>query len=217
MVAVKICGVTRLEDAELCVAAGADAIGLNFYQGSPRFVDAALAQRIVAAVAGRALTVGVFVDAGYDEIIEHKAQTGIACVQLHGEETPELLARLLPHAYKAIRVRDARSLEVARAFRGEHILLDAYVKGQPGGTGRSFSWELAAGLARERRVTLAGGLDPNNVALAVARVQPFCVDVASGVEAQPGIKDPDKVRAFVAAAKRAAAAPASSAGAGSSA
>src|SRR5689334_4785070 len=105
MVAVKICGVTRLEDAELCVAAGADAIGLNFYQGSPRSIDVALAQRIVVAVAGRALTVGVFVDAAYDEIIEHKAQTGIACVQLHGEETPELLARLLPHAYKAIRVR----------------------------------------------------------------------------------------------------------------
>jgi phosphoribosylanthranilate isomerase len=203
MVAVKICGVTSVEDAELCIAAGADAIGLNFYARSPRFVDDELARRIVTAIAGRALSVGVFVDASYERILEVKHVTGVACVQLHGDETPELLERLLPHAYKAIRVRDEASIERARAFGGEHVLLDAFVPGQAGGTGQTFNWQLAARLASERKVTLAGGLGPDNVAAAVACVHPFCVDVASGVELPdaPRRKDAQKARAFVAAAK----------------
>jgi phosphoribosylanthranilate isomerase len=200
--AVKICGITSVEDAELCVAAGADALGLNFHAASPRCIAVELARRIVAAVDGRALTVGVFVDATREQIAAVKAQTGIRCVQLHGDEPPELLEACLPHAYKAIRVRDAGSLAQAQRFGGEHILLDAFVPGRPGGTGQAFRWELAVELARRRKVTLAGGLAPDNVALAVARVQPFCVDVASGVEAAPGRKDAAKVRAFIAAAKR---------------
>jgi phosphoribosylanthranilate isomerase len=201
MVAVKICGVTTVEDAELCVTAGADAIGLNFYTGSPRYVSPEAARLIVDAIAGRALTVGVFVDATYEQILENTEQTQIACVQLHGDESPEQLLRLLPHAYKAIRVRDADSLTQARRYGGRHILLDAYVAGQAGGTGARFPWKFAAELARERNVTLAGGLDPDNVAEAVAFVQPFCVDVASGVERAPGRKDPERVHAFIAAAK----------------
>jgi phosphoribosylanthranilate isomerase len=203
MVAVKICGITRVEDAALCVAAGADAIGLNFYPQSPRCVSLEAAQRIVQSVAGQVLTVGVFVDASFERIAEVKAATGIECVQLHGDEPPELLERLLPHAFKAIRVRDAASLFDARRFAGKHILLDAFVPGQPGGTGKRLNWDLVTALARERQVTLAGGLDPGNVAEAVARVQPFCVDVASGVEVEgaPGHKDAAKVRAFIAAAK----------------
>lgn len=201
MVAVKICGVTTVGDAELCVTAGADAVGLNFYAGSPRFVSPEAARRIVDAIAGRVLTVGVFVDATYEQICAIKEQTQIACVQLHGDESPEQLSRLLPHAYKAIRVRDADSLTLARQYAGRHILLDAYVAGQAGGTGALFPWEFAAELARERHVTLAGGLHADNVAEAVACVQPFCVDVASGVERAPGHKDPERVRAFIAAAK----------------
>ena len=197
----KICGVTTMQDAELCVDAGADAVGFNFYARSPRCVDVETARRLVEALAGRALAVGVFVDASFEQIDAIKSRTGIGCVQLHGAEPPELLARLLPHAYKAIRVRDASSLVEARRFGGEHVLLDAYVAGMPGGTGARFDWALAAELAQERKVTLAGGLEPGNVAAAVARVQPFCVDVASGVEAAPGRKDPDKVRDFVRAAK----------------
>lgn len=202
MAHVKICGVTTVQDVELCVEAGADAIGLNFFARSPRCVDVATARRLVDAIAGRALAVGVFVDASYEQIAEVKAQTGIGCVQLHGAEPPEFLDRLLPHAYKAVRVRDASSLAEARRFGGEHILLDAYVPGEHGGTGARFDWDLAAALAAERQVTLAGGLTPDNVAEAVARVRPFCVDVASGVEQAPGRKDPDKVRAFMKAAKR---------------
>jgi phosphoribosylanthranilate isomerase len=198
---VKICGVTSVQDLELCIDAGADAVGFNFYARSPRRVDLETARKLVQALAGRALAVGVFVDASYDQIEVVKARTGIGCVQLHGAEPPELLARLLPHAYKAIRMRDASSLVEARRFGGEHILLDAYVPGQPGGTGARFDWELAGELAAERRVTLAGGLEPANVAAAVARVRPYCVDVASGVEAAPGRKDAAKVREFIRAAK----------------
>jgi len=201
MIRVKICGVTSVEDAELCLEAGADAIGLNFFVGSPRRVEVETARRVVDAIAGRALAVGVFVDASQAEIAAIKAETGIGCVQLHGREPPELLASLLPHAYKAIRMRDASSLQEARRFGGEHILLDAYVPGMHGGTGERFDWQLAAELARERNVTLAGGLTPDNVAAAIAAVQPFCVDVASGVEAAPGRKHPAMVRAFVRAAK----------------
>lgn len=202
-VAVKICGITCVEDAELCVAEGADAIGLNFYADSKRYVGVETARAIVVAVGARVLTVGVFVDAGHEEIARVRDATGIRCVQLHGDEPPELLARFLPHAYKAVRVRDASSVELARAFGGEHILLDAYVPGHAGGTGATFPWELATELAAQRKVTLAGGLQPDNVAVAVARVQPFCVDVASGVEpsSSPRRKDPARLRAFIAAAK----------------
>ena len=201
--AVKICGVTSVAEAELCVEAGADAIGLNFYPRSPRCIDAVIARQIVEAVGGAALTVGVFVDAGLDAIQELQASAGFRCVQLHGDESPELLAALLPHAYKALRVKDESSVADARRYGGEHILLDAYVPGEAGGTGHTFRWELALPLARERRVTLAGGLRPDNVAAAVRAVQPFCVDVASGVESRPGVKDPAAVRAFITAAKSA--------------
>jgi phosphoribosylanthranilate isomerase len=202
MVAVKICGITSVEDAELCRAAGADAIGLNFALRSSRRVGIETAREIVAAMDRRVLTVGVFVDASLEEIETIRAATGIACVQLHGDEPPELLARLLPHAFKAIRIRDAASLEDARRYAGDHVLLDAYVPGEPGGTGKTFQWSLATAFARERQVTLAGGLVPGNVAEAVTCVRPFCVDVASGVEMAPGRKDPALVQAFVAAAKR---------------
>ena len=200
---VKLCGITSVADAELCVAAGADAIGLNFYPRSPRCVSVDSARTIAASVKGRVLIVGVFVDASFETIAETIREVGLGCVQLHGDEPPELLARFLPHAYKAIRVRDQRSIEDAQRYGGEHVLLDAFVPGEPGGTGRTFAWELAAGLARKRRVTLAGGLVPGNVAAAIAAVRPYAVDVASGVERAPGIKDEALVRAFITAAKQA--------------
>lgn len=200
-VAVKICGVTSVADATTCVDAGADAIGVNFFRRSPRYCDPRMARRIVEAVGARALVVGVFVDATLDEIEAHRRDTGIGCVQLHGDEPPELVEQLLPHAYKALRVRDASSVEDARRYPGRYLLLDAYVPGVAGGTGTTFAWALATQIARIRRVALAGGLDPDNVAHAVAEVQPYCVDVASGVESGPGRKDIARVRAFVSAAR----------------
>jgi phosphoribosylanthranilate isomerase len=203
MVRVKICGVTTVEDARLCALAGADAIGLNFAPGSPRRVTLEAAREIADALPAELLRVGVFVDSDEAELRRAIAAVGLGCVQLHGDESPELLAQFLPHAYKAIRVRGPSSLADAARYAGDYILLDAYVPGVAGGTGATFDWALASELARTRRLTLAGGLTADNVADAVRAVRPYCVDVASGVESAPGHKDPDKVRAFIARAKAA--------------
>jgi phosphoribosylanthranilate isomerase len=196
MVRVKICGVTSLEDARMCLDAGADAIGLNFWARSARRVDEGVAREIVRALAGQTLFVGVFVDSSADEVSRVREQVGLDCVQLHGDEPPEMLAQFLPHAYKAVRVR-GDVLAAVRAYPGEHVLLDAYVAGLPGGTGATFDWNLARAVAAERKLTLAGGLTPANVRSAVETVEPYCVDVASGVESAPGVKDAALVRAFV--------------------
>jgi phosphoribosylanthranilate isomerase len=201
MTRVKICGLTRIDDAVHAVAAGADAVGLNFWPRSSRFVSIEAARAIGDAVRGTTLLVGVFVDASDAEIEAARDGAGLDCVQLHGREPPEQVQRFLPHAYKALAVRDASSIAEAGRYPGEHVLLDAFVPGQPGGTGHTFRWELAADLARLRHVTLAGGLTPDNVAAAIAAVQPFCVDVASGVERAPGIKDAAAVTGFIRAAK----------------
>lgn len=203
MVHVKVCGVTSLEDATMCVEAGVDAIGLNFWPRSVRRCELATARAIVQALSGRALFVGVFVGADFDELTRVKAEVGLGCLQLHGEEPPALLARFLPHAYKALRVRDESIHALVRDYPGEHVLLDAYVAGMPGGTGAVFDWQLASEVARERKLTLAGGLTPDNVADAVRAVRPFCVDTASGVESAPGVKSAALVRAFVERAKSA--------------
>jgi phosphoribosylanthranilate isomerase len=203
MTRVKVCGVTSVEDALMCIEAGVDAIGLNFWPRSVRRCAEQTARQIADAVAGRVLLVGVFVDAEEQEIARLRGALDLGCVQLHGAEPPALVARFLPHAYKALRVRDAGVLAEVRTFPGEHVLLDAYVPGAPGGTGATFDWSLAAQVARERKLTLAGGLTPRNVADAVRAVRPYCADTASGVESAPGVKDPQRVRAFVAAARSA--------------
>jgi len=198
---VKICGLTNVDDALRCIEAGADAIGLNFWPASPRCVDARMARAIVEAGGDHVQMVGVFVDFSLAQIREILLKTGIAWAQLHGTEPPETLAALLPHAYKAISVKDGSAIELARSYPGEQILLDASVPGMPGGTGRTFDWAIAAEVQKERKLTLAGGLTPDNVAEAVATVKPFRVDVASGVESTPGRKDPDLVKRFIDAAK----------------
>lgn len=201
MVEVKICGLTTADDALRCTELGADAIGLNFWSGSPRCTDVETARAIVEAVGGQAQVVGVFVDHTLEQVQEILRETGIGWAQLHGDEPPELVTALLPHAYKAIGVQDGSAVEQARRYPGEHLLLDASVPGMPGGTGRTFDWSIAAEVARERKLTLAGGLTPDNVAEAIRVVRPFRVDVASGVESEPGRKDPELVRAFIEAAR----------------
>jgi phosphoribosylanthranilate isomerase len=203
MTRVKICGVTSVEDAMLCVDAGADAIGLNFAPESVRCLSLASAERIVAALPSRVLTVGVFVDADEATLRQFNDALGLGCLQLHGDEPPELLARFLPHAFKALRVRGDDVAADAARYPGEHLLLDAYVPGHHGGTGARFDWHVAAQLAAARRITLAGGLTPDNVAQAIRVAAPYCVDVASGVESRPGKKDPQKVRAFMRAVRAA--------------
>jgi phosphoribosylanthranilate isomerase len=203
MTRVKICGVTSIQDALMCAGAGADAVGLNFWERSVRRCEPQIAREIAAQLAGKLLLVGVFVDATEAQIEETRKLVGLDCVQLHGAEPASLVARFLPHAYKAVRVRGADVLDEVRGYPGEHILLDAYVPGIPGGTGETFDWRLAEQVARERKLTLAGGLRADNVAQAVRAVRPYCVDTASGVESAPGVKDPEQVRAFVREAKAA--------------
>jgi len=200
---VKVCGVTRIEDARACVRVGVDTLGINFWHGTKRRCDTGVARSIVDELAGLVEIVAVFVDAPAAEIRETLASTGIRWVQLHGAESPELVSEFLPRAYKAIGVGSDDPLAESRRFPGEHILLDAAVPGaMPGGTGKRFDWELARSVARERKLTLAGGLVPGNVSDAIRVVRPYRVDVASGVESAPGIKDEALVRAFVEAARR---------------
>jgi phosphoribosylanthranilate isomerase len=202
VIGIKVCGIRSPEDALACVEAGVDTLGLNFWSGTPRCVDVSAANRIVQAVSGKATLVAVFVDASADEIARVRDETGIAWAQLHGDESPALLESLLPNAYKAVRVGGASVRDRVRGYPGRRILLDAAVPGSmPGGTGHTFDWSFAAEVAEERELVLAGGLTPENVADAVREVRPFQVDVASGVEQSPGVKDIAKVRAFVAAAR----------------
>ncbi|MCC6903508.1 MAG: phosphoribosylanthranilate isomerase [Polyangiaceae bacterium] len=202
---VKICGVTRLEDAEECVAAGADAVGLNFVSDSPRRVEPDMARAIVAHLHGRLEVVGVVANLEAGRAEELRREIGLDVLQLHGDESPELLARLLPAAFKAIRIGSAADVELAQRYGGERLLLDARAEGALGGTGRQIDLSLVRGLVGTRRIILAGGLRPENVAEAVRQVKPWGVDVASGVEepGRPGLKVESAVRAFVQAARRA--------------
>jgi phosphoribosylanthranilate isomerase len=199
MTLVKICGVTSVDDARMCVDAGANAIGLNFVPESPRRVDVATARAIVEALAHRkVLLVGVVANLAVADATALRYAVGLRWLQLHGDETPGTLDALLPDAYKAIRVADASDVRHAHTYAGEHFLVDAKPPGGAlGGTGARFDWSLVTELARARKVTLAGGLTPDNVAEAIQVVRPFCVDVASGVESSPGRKDEAMVRAFV--------------------
>lgn len=202
---IKICGIAHPDDAELALAAGADAVGLNFVPGTPRALDVDAARRIVERLAGRLEVVGVIANLSLAEALELRQQVGLDALQLHGDESPELLARLLPKAFKALRVAAASDVARAELYAGERLLVDAKVPGSLGGTGRRVEPELVRGLASRRRVILAGGLGPESVADAIAAVRPFGVDVASGVERQgePRRKDPAKLAAFVRAARAA--------------
>jgi phosphoribosylanthranilate isomerase len=200
---VKVCGICRIEDAVAAAAAGADAIGINFFAGSPRCVPRPAARAIAEAVRGRVVVVGVFVDAGFDEIAAVRAEVGLDRVQLHGDEPPELLRRLGGVAYKAVRLRSREDLARLASYPGPEVLIDAFVAGVHGGTGARIETSLAREAARAGRVWLAGGLTPENVALAVREVRPYGVDVSSGVERSPGVKDAEKIAAFVRSARTA--------------
>jgi phosphoribosylanthranilate isomerase len=203
---VKVCGVTTVDDALACVAAGADAIGLNFVPASPRFLaDLDLARRIVAALPPSIVSVAVVADPSEAAVEALLAATGVGCIQFHGDEPPELVARFLPHAYKALRIADAADVARADLYPGSFVLVDARVEGRLGGTGQRVDPSLVEPLARRRKLTLAGGLTAENVGRAIALVRPYAVDVASGVEpaGDRRRKDLAAVRAFVDEVRRA--------------
>lgn len=201
MVRVKICGITTVEDARVAVEAGADALGFVFYEKSPRFVNPLKAVAIIRELPPFVQTVGLFVNEETEKINWTADFCGLDLVQLHGDEEPRDGEELKRRVIKALRVKDEASLSGRDAWSVSALLLDAWVSGAYGGTGESFNWELAATVARQRPVILAGGLTPENVAEAVSIVHPYAVDVSSGVEAAPGKKDPDKVREFIRRAK----------------
>jgi phosphoribosylanthranilate isomerase len=213
---VKICGITTLEDAQAAIQCGADMLGFNFYPPSPRAIAPRQCARLVADLAGfrtsGLMLVGVFVNASPATIAAILADCDLDLAQLSGDEPPESLQALAGRAYKALR---PRNLQDARRQVAHYtacpptptdmpiILLDASQPGAFGGTGKTIDWALARQIARQHILLLAGGLAPHNVAAAVRQVHPWGVDVASGVESCPGRKDPEKMAAFVAAARQA--------------
>lgn len=197
---VKICGVRTLEDALACARLGADAIGFNFWPKSKRFIDIDAAVRIAGQLPPALRRFGVFVDQPAGEVVHAFAQGAIEVAQLHGDETPEYCAAFGGRYVKAIRLRDAASLAQLDAYSCDLMLVDSDSAGY-GGSGQRADLSLAKLAAARRKVLLAGGLTPANVAEAVAAVHPFGVDVAGGVESAPGIKDHDKIAAFIRAAR----------------
>jgi phosphoribosylanthranilate isomerase len=196
---IKICGITRLEDALTCVEAGVDAVGFNFWPGSKRHVAVARAAEIAAALPPGVLRVGVFVRAATLEVRDTVAAVGLGAVQLHGDEDPADYVGAGVPLWQVVRVDS--SLPGSVSARAAEVMLDAKVEGF-GGSGRSFDWSLAHAARRYGRpFWVAGGLTPANVGEAVRQARPSGVDVASGVEARAGVKDPALVRAFVAAVR----------------
>ena len=203
MTKIKICGIKTVDDALAAMDAGADMIGFNFYPKSPRSIDAGQCREIMSVMRQHShiMYVGVFVNARVEEIRAVMETGDLTFAQLHGDETSEMLRALDGKAFKAFRgipqSLDGFAREDAPAF-----LIDASVKGAYGGTGVQADWSGAAQLAGQFPLLLAGGLTPENVADAVRQVNPWGVDVASGVESAPGVKDPNKMKAFVQAVKK---------------
>ncbi len=211
---VKICGVTSADDARMIVESGADAIGLNFYPRSPRFVEDAIAERIIEAIPSTVCRVGVFVNEPAEEIRRRAERLNLNVIQLHGDEAPEDLEDL--QGLKLIRAfRVGNSLDPIDEFLSRAIelsqdiamlLVDGRLSGEYGGTGQTADWDLVAEHASHSAwppLALAGGLTAENVAEAIRRVRPGAVDTASGVESSPGVKDPGQVKRFVQAARSA--------------
>ena len=212
MTRVKTCGITNLDDARRCAELGAWALGLIFHEPSPRACDPAVAEEIGAELKRRVELVGVFVNAPLDELATVADRAGLGLLQLHGDEGPaycrEAARRTGCRVMKATRVKDASDVRALRAFHTDLHLLDSYVPGTRGGTGESFNWELAKLHEGPAQVVVSGGLTPDNVDEAVRVARPFAVDSASGTEAEPGRKDPERLAAFflaVEAADRSAA------------
>jgi phosphoribosylanthranilate isomerase len=205
---IKLCGITSLDDARLAVEVGAWAIGTILWSGSPRACDPAEAARIAAELRRRVEVVGVFVNAPLDEVAGMVDGIGLTMVQLHGDEGPaycaEVARRTGAKVIKAAAVRTGADIRAIEAYHTDLHLLDAYHPGLRGGTGESFDWELVRARRSKVPLLLSGGLGPDNVADAIAAVHPFAVDTASGTEASPGVKDPEKLRAFVDAVRASA-------------
>jgi phosphoribosylanthranilate isomerase len=213
---IKVCGITNLEDAETAQGLGAWAIGLNHHPESPRFVDPGVAAQVGAALKRRCEVAGIFVNAPLREIERAVEGAQLTLVQLHGDEGPaycaEVARRTGTKVIKAFRIRSGADVQAAARYRTDFHLYDAHAGGKRGGTGETFDWELARAHDPSVPLILAGGLRPGNVAEAIEIARPFAVDVTTGVEAEPGRKDPRLLEEFFAAANSVGVAAESAAG-----
>lgn len=202
---IKICGITNADDAAIAREAGADALGFVMYRKSPRFVEPAVVKAIVAGLPPFVLPIGVFVNEEPERVRALMDDCGFTLAQLHGDESALYCQNLGRPVIKAVRLKDRGTFLALAEFQGRAnvrgFLIDAFSDHAYGGTGQTVDWILAQEAARSMPIILAGGLSPMNVAEAIARVRPYGVDVSSGVEQSPGKKDPDKVKAFIQAAR----------------
>ena len=197
-VKVKICGVRTSEEAQAAMEAGADALGFNFWPKSARFVEPKAARELIKDLSPMACTVGVFVNEEVNRILDLAGELNLNAVQLHGDETPEFCDQLGSlKIVKALRVGADFDLSLLQQYRAEMFLLDSSIDGRYGGTGRRFDWRIAIEAKRFGPIILAGGLTEENVGEAIVEVRPAAIDVCSGVEAEPGRKDLDKLRRFM--------------------
>ena len=201
MIRVKICGITNLADAQAAVAAGADALGFVFYPKSPRYVDPETVRQIISHIPPFVTMVGLFVNEQHDLVETIVEQSGVDRIQLHGDELPNACSGFSRPVIKAIRVKDDESLHLAEQYQVASFILDAWSPNHYGGTGERFDWTLAEKFCQDHHVILAGGLTPEVVAEAVKSLPLYGVDVSSGVEDAPGIKNHDKMNLFVKNAK----------------
>ena len=196
-VKVKVCGMTSLEDALVAVEGGADAVGFIFYKKSPRSVTMKTVREIVLELPPFVDTVGVFVDETAEQINKIADYCNLDIIQLHGDESPTFCKKIRRKVIKAFRIKDMQSVKKISNFQVSGFLLDTFSENLHGGTGKVFDWNLALPAKKFGPVIMAGGLTPNNVQQAVRQIRPYGVDVCSGVESEPGIKDHKKVRAFL--------------------
>ena len=196
-VKVKICGMTNLKDVKVAVDGGVDAVGFIFYKKSPRSVTMQAVREIVLELPPFVDSVGVFVNETAEQINKISDHCKLDRVQLHGDESPAFCKKIRRRVIKAIRVKDIQSLKKLSDYPVSSFLLDTFSEDQYGGTGKVFDWNLAYSAKKYGPIILAGGLTPINVRQAIQRIQPYGVDVCSGVESQPGIKDHKKMQAFL--------------------
>lgn len=202
MVKVKICGITNLEDALAAVEFGADALGFNFYKKSPRYISPEKAKQIIEEIPPAVWRVGVFVNESEEVIRDLSVTLELDYLQFHGDETPYYCEQFASPYWKAFPLKDDKSLELMKKYHCTYYLVDAYVENAYGGTGVTGNWDLAKEAKKIGKIFLAGGLRPENVAVAIQTVQPDGVDVASGVEDQPGRKNRAKLEEFITKAKQ---------------